>query len=123
MSGSFTVRLEEKDWNPTVGGWHCSALSIPSASIGRVYSSGVVVDSAKFQVDIPNRMIRWPGNDRPELIAIDIVLEKGLTTSTSSAWITALTSIVTALVAAIGTYLAAGQDGKSPDQQSLRRRA
>ena len=91
-------------------------MGIPGATVSRVYSSGAIIDQAKYQADVPNRLIRWPSDPRPLAVAIEISLEKGLTTSAASVWITAAVSLLTALISAGGTYLAAREKPAPPSR-------
>ena len=101
---SFAITLTDRDWDDLVGGWRCPALRIPALEVGGLYSKGVKYDDSRYQVDIPNETVRFPGVDRPVEVALSLNLTKELSTSElTERWkkLAVLMPILTVLVGAL----------------------
>jgi hypothetical protein len=77
---SFTISVNNEDWDKNFGGWRCPSLKIPGASIDAIFVNGVKVDEAKYQILINHFIIRWTDNNPPPQALVSITLTKELTT-------------------------------------------
>lgn len=77
---AFIITLTNQEWDETLGGWRCSAIRIPGAKIESIYADRRRIDPALYEVLINHQMIRWSQTEKPEKVAVSIILTKELST-------------------------------------------
>jgi hypothetical protein len=109
---SFTVRLNEEDWEISRKAWRCPPLAIPSASIQDVFVGGDRVDKANYQVLKGPWAIRWIPSKAPAQIAVEILLGEALSRQSDTGFwkklaivLPVAATILVAVISAITTYL------------------
>ena len=55
---SFRVRLSKDEWNPELGGWHCSALRIPGAIVEEIFYQGAPLSKNQYRISVANEIIQ-----------------------------------------------------------------
>jgi hypothetical protein len=109
----FTIRLTEADWDDTMRGWRCPALSVPGAVVDAIYLEGSRADTARYEVLPAEAFIRWILPDQPQRAAVVIKLTQELTLgSDTDRWkrraiiLPALATVVAAAISGVATYFA-----------------
>lgn len=80
MAIAFTVNVDDRDWDPNIGGWRCPALEIPGSQVDDLYVSGARVDSGWYEVLREHSLIRWVRPERPAQAVVSIKLTQELST-------------------------------------------
>jgi hypothetical protein len=107
------VRLGEDDWDKTIKGWRCSALSIPTATIDELISSDSLSDSL-YSIDRIGGVIRWRGGtEAPSSLTARITLSSQLITEDSADKKSASAAIRVGLISAAAGVVAAAITGLS----------
>jgi hypothetical protein len=108
----FTVRVTEADWDDTMRGWRCPALSVPGAVVDAIYLEGNRADTARYEVLPAQGFVRWILPDQPQRAAIVIKLTQELTLgSETDRWkrraviLPVLATVAAALISGAATYL------------------
>lgn len=76
MALSFKATLTSADWDGRVGGWKCSALTLPGAAVDKLFADGYQVDPRHFRID--GDFIVWADSKRPSEVLAQIVLPRML---------------------------------------------
>lgn len=118
---TFTTRLTEQDWEPTLRAWRCPALAIPKADIQSLFVMGSRIDKSNYEVLRGPLAIRWIAADPPAEALAQVQLGEELSLeSETSRWkklavvLPFIASIVAAFIGAAATYLSkSGSDGSN----------
>ena len=112
---AFSVRLAAADWDDTMSGWRCPALSVPGAKVEDMYVEGTRVDRAKYEVLQNYAIIRWAASDRPARATASIILTRALSLGTETdRWrrlaivLPVIATIIAAVISGGATILRAG---------------
>jgi len=108
---SFITTLSEQDWDNELGGWHCSALSMPDAVLENFFASGKKIDNSFYSVMKEHNIIRWAQEERPQKIKITIKFNENPSKRYLSTWkrpsilLPAFAIILSAFITGIFTYI------------------
>ena len=103
---TITITLRSTDWHEDLGGWTCSALSLPSAVLRQLVSSGQPINESSYRAQGDLRLIKWNGSEemkKRDIVAV-IDIEQTLTTKKRVIEWSSVATIVSALVTGLVTY-------------------
>jgi len=111
----FFVDLNEDNWEASQAAWRCSALRIPAIEMVDLRrSNGEVCNEERYDVDPLGHLVRWLGDVPPKAVTARMQVSQILVTAREAEAqkektrrMGHVTSVVVALIAAVGTYLAA----------------
>jgi hypothetical protein len=111
---AFLVYLTKSGWDPTSGGWHCSALKIPGATIEALRVDGDKVSDEWYVVDLPNELVHWNHGDPPEIAVLSGALTQELTTQGKLLKWATFNPVLAAIVTAAATVIIGIEKTPSP---------
>jgi hypothetical protein len=111
---AFLVYLTKSGWDPTSGGWHCSALKIPGATIEALRVDGDKVSDEWYVVDLPNELVHWNHGDPPEIAVLSVALTQELTTQGKLLKWATFNPVLAAIVTAAATVIIGIEKTPSP---------
>lgn len=74
------VTITPSDWDKRIGGFRCSALSLPSAEIKDIFVSGGRINPDDYNISDDRQYIRWNGEKPTKQVVVEIRITKELST-------------------------------------------
>jgi hypothetical protein len=78
---TFAVKLDESEWNKSVGAWRCDVLRVAGAEVDSIHSDSARIEGKKYRVEADKAMIHWSDPEKkPIEITVFVRLSQELVT-------------------------------------------
>ena len=72
MDNIQPITFHPRDWDEVRQGWRCPLLDIPGTEIEELTAKGSLLAVADYEVDKPNKLVRYTGNQRPRTVVAKV---------------------------------------------------
>ena len=76
VATTFSISLDESDWDPDHSGWHCAALSIPGAEIESIYARNSKLDPDLYKYLHGDKMVYCRIDPEIRNISINVTIDE-----------------------------------------------